>query len=109
MVSACYLLGQEKTLVSRNAGDKKNLHPGSHKFTCFNQFSGNIIFSSLVSLAFLYSCFFFFVFWNGKNIFWYTSAFVMDDKFSPGQFLETRLLFLALLAIGSAVAWFLAA
>ena len=40
----------QKTLVSGNAGDEKNLHPGGRRFIFFNRFSGDILFSSLVSL-----------------------------------------------------------
>ena len=56
-----------KTLVFGNAGDEKNLHPGGRKFVFFNQFSGDILFPSLVSFAFfvfLYFCACLFVFWN---------------------------------------------
>ena len=39
--------------------DEKNLHPGGRKFIgYFNRFSGDILFSSLVSFDFFYSCFF---------------------------------------------------
>ena len=48
-------IGQKKNLVLGNAGDEKYLHPGVNLF--FNQFSGDILFSCLVSFAFLYSCF----------------------------------------------------
>ena len=48
---------KENTLVSGNAGDQRNAHPGDSKFISFNQFSGHILFSSLVSFAFLCSCF----------------------------------------------------
>ena len=44
-----------KKFVSGNAGDEKNLHPGCRKFIFLNRFSGNILFSSLVSFVFLYS------------------------------------------------------
>ena len=40
-------------------GDAKNLHPGGRKFIFPNQFSGDILFSSLVSFAFFVSCWFF--------------------------------------------------
>ena len=54
------------TLVSGNAGDEKKLHPGGHKFIFFNQFSRDILFSSLVYFdffdsSFLVVCFVFFV------------------------------------------------
>ena len=68
--------GQKKkkknTLVSGNAGDEKNLHPGNRKFIFLNWFSGDILFSFLVPFAFLGSCFFFFVvcllFFQIKNV-----------------------------------------
>ena len=41
---------KKKALVSGNAGDEKNLHPGVRRFIFFNRFSGDILFSSLVSL-----------------------------------------------------------
>ena len=53
--------GQKKkknTLVSGNAGDEKNLHPGDRKFIFLNWFSGDILCSFLVPFAFLGSCFF---------------------------------------------------
>ena len=39
---------------------EKNLHLGSHKFIFLNRFSGDILFSSLVSFAFFVFSFFFF-------------------------------------------------
>ena len=53
---------KEKKPVSGNAVDKKDLHPGGRKFNFFNQFSGDILFSSLVSFAFFVFlfCFVFF-------------------------------------------------
>ena len=30
---------KKNTVVSGNAGDEKNLHPGGHKFNFFNQFN----------------------------------------------------------------------
>ena len=57
--------GQKKkknTLVSGNAGDEKNLHPGNRKFIFLNWFSGDILFSFLVPFAFLGSCFFLLLF-----------------------------------------------
>ena len=88
----------KKTLVSGNVGDVKNLPPGGRKFIFFNRFSGDVLFSSLVSFVFFYYCFFFvclFVaFWNWKCIFWYTfdcpGGWVIK-RFSPGRFPETRL------------------
>ena len=47
------------TIVSGNAGDEKNLPLGGHRFIFFNRFSGDVLFSSLVLVLFLYSCFFF--------------------------------------------------
>ena len=49
---------KKNTLVSGNAGDEKNLHPDQIYF--FSQFSGDILFSSLVSFTFFVFCFFFF-------------------------------------------------
>ena len=49
---------KKKTLVSGNAGDKKNLHPGGRNF--FSPFSGGSLFSSLAS--FVYFSFFFLFF-----------------------------------------------
>ena len=51
------------SLVSGNAGDKKNLHSsGRNFFFCllffFDRFSRDILFSSLVSFVFFDSCFF---------------------------------------------------
>ena len=46
------------TLVSGNADDKKNLHPGGRKFIFFNRFSGDLLFTSLFSFSFFDSCFF---------------------------------------------------
>ena len=54
------LIGKAKennTLVSGNTGDKKNLHPDGRIYLFFTQFSGDILFSSLVSFAFFYSGF----------------------------------------------------
>ena len=61
-------VGQKKNIVSGNAGDEKNLHPGSHKFLYIYRISKNILFSSLVSFAFdvfLLFCLFFEI----KNIY----------------------------------------
>ena len=49
---------KNNTLVSGNAGDEKNLHPRAAIFFSFDRFSGDILFSSLVSFAFFDSCFF---------------------------------------------------
>ena len=49
---------KENTLVSGNVGDVKNLHPSGHKFIFLNRFSGDILFSFLVSFAFFDYCFF---------------------------------------------------
>ena len=49
------------SLVSGNAGDKKNLHASGRNFFFFffDRFSRDILFSSLVSFVFfLYCCFF---------------------------------------------------
>ena len=40
------------TLVSGNAGDEKNFHPGDRKVIYFYRFSRDIVFSSLVSFDF---------------------------------------------------------
>ena len=48
-------------LVSGNAVDEKNVHPGGRKLIFFNQFSGDILFSSLDSFAFFISLFFWLV------------------------------------------------
>ena len=52
------MLGQKKLLLSPKMR-KILIHPGGRKFIFFNQFSGDIIFSSLVSFAFLILVFFF--------------------------------------------------
>ena len=62
----------KKNLISGNAGNKKNLHPGRHKFFFFNQFSRDILFPFLVSFAFFYFCFVLFVcllFFEIKNVY----------------------------------------
>ena len=65
-----WLRPKNNTLVSGNAGDEKNLHPGGHKFIFLNRFSGVLLFSSLVSFALFDSCFcrccycLFVVFWT---------------------------------------------
>ena len=46
------------TIVSRNAGDEKNFHPGGRKFIFCNPFFGDILNFSLVSSAFFYFYFF---------------------------------------------------
>ena len=53
------MLGQTKiTLVP---GKEKNLHPGGHKYIFLNQFSGDILFSSLASFVSLILVFCLFV------------------------------------------------
>ena len=52
---------KKNSLVYRNAGDEKCLHPGSHKLIFLNQFSGDILFSSLASFAFFVFLFSFFL------------------------------------------------
>ena len=59
---------KNKTLVSGNAGDKKNLHPGGHKFGFLSRFSGDIIFSSLVYFAFLILVFLLLFVWCFLNL-----------------------------------------
>ena len=34
------LIKEKNTLISGNAGDEKNLHPGGRNFIFFNQFNG---------------------------------------------------------------------
>ena len=71
----CLLRPKKITLVSGNAGEEKNLHPGSHKFIFFNRFSGDFLFSALVSfdffgfLIYLFVCLMFF---EIKNIYFDT-------------------------------------
>ena len=57
-----YNKAKKNTLVSGNAGDEKNLHPGGRNVFFFNRCSGDILFSSLVSFAFLFFVFFLFFF-----------------------------------------------
>ena len=73
----------------------------------FNRFSGDILFSFLKFFAFFVFLFFFLfclylllllllLFWISKYIFWYTFNYTggwVINKFSPGRFPETRLLF----------------
>ena len=54
-----YIQGQKKPLVSGNVGEKRNLHSGDRKFVFFNGFSGDILFSLIVSLSCFYSYFFY--------------------------------------------------
>ena len=49
---------KKKTLVSGNAGEEKHFRPGRRKFIYFHRFSEGILFSSLVSFAFLILVFF---------------------------------------------------
>ena len=51
-------LGKKILLLPEMWVMKKNLHSCGHKFIFFNRFSGDILFSSLVSSAFFGSCFF---------------------------------------------------
>ena len=82
-------------------GWREKFSPGRPQINFFNRFSIDIRFSSLVSFAFLYSCFFFsclFVFWNWKYIFWYIfdcAGWWVIIFFSPAWFPETKLLCLA--------------
>ena len=48
-----------KILVSGNADGEKNIHPGERKLIFLNQFSGDILSSSLVSFDFFVFLFFF--------------------------------------------------
>ena len=49
------MLGQKK--ITHVSGNEKNLPLSCRKLLFFNQFSGDILFSSLVSFAFFDSCF----------------------------------------------------
>ena len=51
-------LAEKNTLVSGHESDEKNLPLSGSKLIFFNRFSGDILFSSLVSFIFLYSYFF---------------------------------------------------
>ena len=66
-----FALGQKITLVPGNVGDDKNLHPGVRKLFFFYPFSGDILFSSLVSFAFLILVFLFvcFMFFKIKSVY----------------------------------------
>ena len=85
------------SLVSGNAGDKKNLHSsGRNFFFFFDRFSRDILFSSLVSFAFFDSCFLLCYFLNLKMyilIHIRLCGRVSDKKISPSRFPETRLTF----------------
>ena len=93
---------KKNTFSSGNASNEKNLHPG-----CPNLFS-LIDFLQIFSFFFFsLFCFFVFCFFGGfllvclffeikKYIFWYTFDFAdrwVINKFSPGRFPETRILF----------------
>ena len=92
-------------LVSRNAGDEKNLHQGGRKSMFLNPFFGDILFSFVLSLAFF--VFFFFcllVYYLKMKIYilihirlcgWLSNNVFCFSFFSPGRFRERRLLFLA--------------
>ena len=58
----------EKKLVSGNAGDEKNLHPGRSKFIFLIDFP-EIFFFSLVSFAFLILVFSSLMFFEIKNVY----------------------------------------
>ena len=61
---------KKQTLVSsRNAGDEKNLHPGSGRFIFLNPFSRYILFSFLVFFAFFEFVFFLLVCFLKLNIY----------------------------------------
>ena len=61
----------KKKKITHVSGHEKNLHPGGHKLIFFNQFSGDIFLSSLVSFAFLILVFFFvcLMFFKIKNVY----------------------------------------
>ena len=82
----------EKALVSGNAGNVKNLPPGGHKFIFFYRFSGDIVFSSLVSFVFFYYCFFLFVYlllFEIENVYSDTHSTVRAAYFIACTYLET--------------------
>ena len=60
---------KKNTPASRNPGDEKNLHPGGCKFIVSNQFSGDILYSSLVSFALFVFLFFVCLFFEIKTIY----------------------------------------
>ena len=76
----------------RKSGWREKSSSGRPKILFFNWFSGDIIFS-LIYFAFLY--FFTCLFFEIKNIFWYTFDYAgrWVTKFSPQRFPEIRLLF----------------
>ena len=100
MLNTCQTFYAEpKKIVSGNAGDEKNLHPGGRKFIFFNWFSGDTVFSFLVSFAFyvflffcLFLCFLKLTIYILIHI--WLCGWVSDKKFSPGRFPETTLLFM---------------
>ena len=93
---------KNKTLVSGNAGDKNNLHPGSYKFIFlidfleifFFFFSFFFFFCILVLFCFLLLFFLLVCFLKLKIyilIYIQLCGWVSNKKFSPGRFPETRL------------------
>ena len=105
---------EKKILVSGNAGDEKNLHPGGRKVIFLIDFPEIFSFLLYFLLLFLYSYFFMFfaclfVFRNWKHIFWFTLDYAggwVKKKFSPGRIPGTRLLFVGLILINSIVSKF---
>ena len=84
----------------QKCGWREKSSPGGLQIYFFNRFSGDILSSSLVSLAFFVFLLFFFLlvclFFEIKNIYsdtHLTIERVNDKKFLPGRFPGTRLLF----------------
>ena len=64
MAASSSAIKYNKAEKTGNAGEGKNLHPGGRKFFFFYRFSGNILFSFLVSFSFFFVfllCFAFFL------------------------------------------------
>ena len=95
------LVSQKKLLFLEMRVTKK-IFTGAAANLLFNRFSGDILFSSVISFVFFGILVFFvclFVFWNWKYTFWYKfdyGAGWVIKTFSPGRFPETWLLFFGL-------------
>ena len=92
---------KNNTLVSGNAGDKKNLHPGGHKFGFLSRFSGDIIFSSLVYFAFLILVFLLLFVWCFLNLKMYILMHILlcgrvSDSFHLADFRKQDYFFFGL-------------